>query len=332
MSGPEVVATRAAVRAALADLPPGTPIVVGCSGGPDSLALAGATGWVAARQGLHAHACVVDHGLQADSDAVAERAAEQCRRLGLVAVVERVRVDAGGGPEDAARTARRAALLRVAEDLAAPAILLGHSRDDQAETVLLRLARGSGARSLAGMPRRADPWRRPLLDLPRTLLLAAARELLAGEEPWADPHNADPAFQRARVRAVLPGLAEALGADIVPGLARTADLLRDDADALDDWAAAVAERASMASPTLIEIDVAILEPLPRAVRTRVIRDLARAAGSPADALTATHIRAVDALVAEWRGQGAVSLPGRVEVQRDCGRLCLLAVQHTTGEN
>jgi tRNA(Ile)-lysidine synthase len=332
VSGPEVVAARSAVRDALAELAAGTPVLVGCSGGPDSLALAGAAGWVAVRQGLRAYACVVDHGLQAGSEAVAARAAEQCRRLGLVAVVERVQVGAGAGPEDAARVARRAALLRVADEVGAPVILLGHSRDDQAETVLLRLARGSGARTLAGMPRRADPWRRPLLDLPRAVLQAAAREMLDGEEPWTDPHNADPAFQRARVRAALPGLAQALGADIVPGLARTADLLRDDADALDAWAAEVAARASVASAEGVEVDLDVLGAAPRAVRTRVIRDLARAAGCPAEDLTAAHLRAVDALVADWHGQGAVSLPGRIEVRRDCGRLCLRAAQDTTGEH
>jgi tRNA(Ile)-lysidine synthase len=181
------------------------------------------------------------------------------------------------------------------------------------------------------MPRRSDPWRRPLLDLPRAVLHAAAREMLGGDEPWADPHNTDPAFQRARLRAALPDLAQALGADPVPGLARTADLLRDDADALDAWAAEVAASVAVRMGADVEVEAAALAALPRAVRTRVIRDLARAVGAPAEDLTAGHVRAVDALVADWHGQGAVSLPGRVEARRDCGRLCLRAARDRPGQ-
>lgn len=328
-SPPEVMATRHAIQVAIGDLAAGSTVLVACSGGADSLALAAATSVVAPRLGLVARAGVVDHGLQSDSAAVAERAAGLCRSLGLPATVVRVVVGVGAGPEDAARTARRTALIDEAEVWSAAAILLGHSRDDQAETVLLRLARGSGARSLAGMARRADPWRRPFLDLPRATLRTAAVAALGADAPWDDPHNADPAYRRVRVRTALPGIVEALGVDIVPGLARTADLLRDDADALDGWAAEVASRESSRVLDGVEIDPAVLAALPRGVRSRVIRDLARAAGSPADDLSAGHIRAVEALISDWHGQGPISLPGRVEAIRDCGRLCLRAAPNRT---
>ncbi len=324
----ELLAVRAAVDDALSDLPSGTAVLAGCSGGPDSLALAGALGWVAPRRGLHAHAIVVDHGLQDGSAAVARRAADLCARLGVDARVVPVEVGTVGGPEAAARTARRAALERGAAALGSPVILLGHTRDDQAETVLLRLARGSGARTLAAMAARTGPWRRPLLDLPRSDVHAAARELLepVGGEPWSDPHNDDPAFARVRVRGLLAAVSAELGPGVSVGLARSAALLRDDADALDALAAeafarVVADDGSAACDDLAE--------LLTAVRTRVLRLMCVAAGSPADRLDLEHVRQVHALVVAWHGQGPVALPGRVEAARGCGRLCLRPVRSAT---
>ena len=226
------------------------------SGGADSLAMLAATVLVCQERGLVCGAVVVDHQLQPGSSAVAARAADQARILGCSdARVVAVEVEAGqgaGGPEAAARTARYAALDRVAGDPRAPrdaaarrepaaaAVLLGHTLDDQAETVLLGLARGSGTRSLAGMAPRAGRYRRPLLDLPRELVARAAAEAAAEDprlQPWADPHNEDPAFARVRVRAeVVPVLEAALGPGVSRALARTAALAREDADALDAWA------------------------------------------------------------------------------------------------
>lgn len=271
---------------------------VALSGGADSLALTA----VAARL-RPTTALIVDHGLQPGSGAVAERAREQAIALGCAdAQVLRVDVGTRGGPEAAARTARYAAL-RTARD-GAP-VLLAHTLDDQAETVLLGLGRGSGARSLAGMRAHDGPWCRPLLGVRRASTVAVCAEL--GLTPWQDPHNTDPRFTRVRLRTeVLPLLEQVLGGGVAEALARTAAALREDTEALDAAAAEVGTTA----PTL---PVGDLHGLSAAVRRRVIRSWLLAGG--ACDLTDTQIRAVDALVTAWHGQGGVAVPSRMSRER-----------------
>jgi tRNA(Ile)-lysidine synthase len=312
--GPATLAVVQAVAAALE--PSDTALLVGCSGGPDSLALAAGIAHVAQQAGRPYAAVVVDHGLQESSASVAVAARTALTGLGYadVAVVRvEVLVD-GSGPEAAARDARYAAL--QAECAARGATLvLGHTRDDQAETVLLGLARGSGARSLAGMPLRAPGRLRPLLGLPRSTTLACCAEL--GLRPWSDPHNADPAYARVRVRdRALPVLEAELGPGVAAALARSADLLRADADLLDDLAAAAAPSVERDGG----VDCAALAALPTALRSRVLRGWLRALG--VRDLGADHLDAVDALVTRWHGQGPASLPG-VRVGRTNGVLRVL---------
>lgn len=314
---PVVAAVRRAVREQIDDLEPGALVLAACSGGADSLALAAALAVEAPRRRLLAGAITVDHGLTADSAQQAARVLTQVRELGLV-VAESVRVTVAGpgGPEAAARRARYAALESAAVRLGAVAVLLGHTRDDQAETVLLGLARGAGARSLAGMPTRRGPLRRPLLKLSRATTVAACAA--EGLQAWFDPHNGDPAYARVRVRQrALPVLEETLGPGVTAALARTADLLRADADALDAIAADAHRQALAVDGSL---DVAVLARLPTAVRTRVLRAAALAAGSPGGALSAVHVSALDTLVTDWHGQQAVALPGRLAGVRRSGRL------------
>jgi tRNA(Ile)-lysidine synthase len=319
-AGTAELAVRAAVRTALADLAPSALVLVACSGGPDSTALAAAAAAEGPRAGLRVGAVVVDHQLQEASGAVAAATSRWLRTAGLDPVeVVPVTVSGAGGPEDAARRARYAALEAAAERFGAAAVLLGHTRDDQAETVLLGLGRGSGARSLAGMASRRGRYRRPLLALPR----ATVHQALPESAPvWTDPHNADPAYRRVRVREeVLPVLEAALGPGVSAALARTADLLRADADALTE----LADRAYAdlgADPTAL--DLAALADLPAAVRSRVLRTAAIAAGAPPGALRAEHIAALADLVTQWRGQGSPALPGGVRAHRGCGRLSLRA--------
>ncbi|TKJ31960.1 hypothetical protein A6V29_17760 [Blastococcus sp. CCUG 61487] len=310
---PAVAAVRVAVRAGLT----GQPVLVACSGGADSLALAAAVAFEAPRAGLPAGAVTVDHGLQPGSAERADRTAALLRGMGLdPVVVLPVEVGADGGPEGAARSARYAALAAAAAEHGA-CVALGHTLDDQAETVLLGLGRGSGPRSVAGMVERRGPWWRPLLGLRR----ATTREACAALElpAWDDPWNDDPAYTRVRLRTeVLPLLEEVLGGGVAPALARTAALLRTDLDALDDLAGAQLARLVDAGG----LPAADLAALPAAVRTRVLRGWLRRAGVPD--LQAVHLAAVDALVAAWRGQGRVDLPGGAGVARTSGRLVLQA--------
>ncbi|NJQ04416.1 tRNA lysidine(34) synthetase TilS [Streptomyces lonarensis] len=320
-AGPDVPAARDPRRDA--------PLVLAaCSGGADSTALAAALAFEAPRLGLRAGAVTVDHGLQDGSDARAHEVAERLTSLGLEPVdVATVEVGRDGGPEAAARTARYAALDAAADHHAATAVLLGHTRDDQAETVLLGLARGSGTRSLAGMASRtagagADRahgrYLRPFLTLDRETVRRACAEL--GLPVWDDPHNSDPAYTRSRVRShALPALEQALGPGVTEALARTAQLARDDADALDSWAQQAERMATRPDGTL---DIAALHALPPAVRRRVLRRAAIAAGAPAGSLFARHIEETDRLITAWRGQRPLNLPGRVEARRQGGRLVL----------
>jgi tRNA(Ile)-lysidine synthase len=317
MTGPHpaVAAARVAVRTVLAEVAPGGRALVACSGGADSLALAAAAAFEGPRAGVAVGAVVVDHGLQPGSDEVAQRAAAQCRSLGLAPVeVVAVRVGATAeGPEGAARSARYAALDAAAEGLGAAVVLLGHTLEDQAEQVLLGLLRGSGARSLSGMPARRGRYARPLLGLSRT----QARQACAasGLEPWADPHNDDPAYARVRVRRLLGQLEDELGPGVAAALARTAGQLREDADLLD----AQAEEA-VAGVGGAPWSAEALLSLPRPLRTRVWRLLAVRAGAPAGSVSFTHVEACDALLTGWHGQGPVSLPGGVSASRSAGRV------------
>ena len=324
MTGPAaaVAAVRAAVRTALADLPTGSHVLVACCGGADSLALAAATAFVAPRTGLTAGAAVVDHGWHPASASVAAAAAQACLRLGLapVRVLDVAAAVAGGhgGPEAAARDARYAALAQAADEQDAVAVLLGHTLDDQAETVLLGLARGSGARSLAGMPAHRGRLRRPLLDLSRTTTRDACAAL--GLTPHEDPANTDPAYTRVRVRRVMDLLEGALGPGLPAALARTAALLaRTPTPSTPSRATCSAGRAWRAGTTSRCSLRPRRRPPPGAARGGPLRRL------PAGGLGSRHALALDALVAGWRRgarHGPVHLPGGIVATRACGTLSL----------
>lgn len=274
------------------------------------MALAEAVAHEARHASWTAGAVVVDHGLQPDSATTADRVAGWLRDLGLDPVmVERVVLsDNGTGLEAAARDARYAALDTVADRVEAAAVLLGHTLDDQAEQVLLGLVRGSGARSLAGMPAVRGRYRRPLLGVTR----AECRESLVAEgiEWWDDPMNEESAFARVRARRAVADLEADLGPGIVAALGRSADQLREDADFLDSLAdAAVAELGP--GPW----KVAALAGLARPVRTRVWRRLLITAGAPAGQVSTRHTDACDALLTHWHGQGPIDVPGRIRVLR-----------------
>jgi tRNA(Ile)-lysidine synthase len=319
-----VHAVRKAVRDALAALPAPyreAPPLVACSGGADSLALAAAA--LAVRGPGAVHAAVVDHGLQDGSAERAAATAELLAGLGVAATVHRVEVTGGGGMEAAARRARYAAL-RAARPHPDTPVLLGHTLDDQAETVLLGLGRGSGARSLAGMRAWDAPWCRPLLVVRRAVTRAAC--VAAGLPVWDDPHNVDPRFTRVRLRQeVLPLLEDVLAGGVAEALARTARQLREDGDALDAVAHELLAQAYDAGDQ--QAGALRTEPLataPAALRRRVLR--AWLAAADVTALTDEHLRAADALAGQGPDRGGVALPGGLELVRARGRLLLRPVR------
>jgi tRNA(Ile)-lysidine synthase len=312
--GPATLAAVQAVDAALNQQD--VQIVTACSGGADSLALAFAARYVASRRDLKYAAVIIDHGLQQGSADVAARVRDQLDRLGYHdVIITAVRVDqsAAAGLEAAAREARYRALDTEARARSAT-VMLGHTLDDQAETVLLGLARGSGSRSLAGMASRAGHFVRPFLGIRRATTEQVCAEL--GLNPWQDPHNADRRFTRVRVReTVLPTLEAELGPGVAEALVRTAELVRDDNELLDRLAAEASRIEGLGGTDTL--DCAALQAQPAALRRRIIRLwlLTHGLGD----LSLRHISAVESLVIDWHGQKAIQIPGAT-VTRTAGRL------------
>ena len=306
------IAVRNAVKPFLAQLEAGDTFLVAVSGGADSLALAAALLIEAKPLALNPIAITIDHQLQENSELQAEKVSRQLKEFGYGQVfIKKVVVTSTNGIEAGARAARYEAIAQSVEETKASKVFLGHTHGDQAETVLLGLARGSGARSLSGMAIDNGIYARPLLALTRETTELACKDF--GFEIWNDPHNFNSDFTRVRVRReVIPYLEKNLDPGISNALVRSAALLRDDADALDQWA----ERESG------DLDCERLSLLPRAVRTRIIRKAALAAGTTPGELTYEQITAIDALISAWKGQGAVSLAGGVKVERISGRLSL----------
>ncbi len=314
-----LVEVRSAVRPHLATLSASDRILVAVSGGADSLALAGALLAESKEVLITCIGVTIDHQLQDGSDIQARKVINQLERIGFSEVIsQQVNVDQSSGLESGARVARYAALHAIADQRDALQIYLGHTRDDQAESVLLGLARGSGARSLSGMAAVNGKIIRPLLSVTREVTEQACKDL--GLDAWSDPHNFNTEFSRVRVRTqVLPVMEKEIGPGIAEALARTASLLRDDADALDELTDRTVQGHDLAS-----LEIEFLVGLPKAIRTRLIRRAIYAQGAPMGSITADHVSAVEALITSWHGQGEISLPGGVKVARISGRLSAYA--------
>ena len=308
----DLPAIRSAVRPFLGKLEAGDRVLVAVSGGADSLALAYALSMEVKKLALQLSAVTIDHQLQSQSSQQASIVVEQMQSLEISCDVVIVKVEITDGLESSARKARYEAL----DELNADAIFLGHTHNDQAENVLLGLARGSGTRSLSGMASINGKYFRPFLSITRQQTENACKEI--GLTPWQDPHNKDSQFARVRVRTeAIPNLEKTIGPGISDALVRSAQLLRDDADALDQWS-----EQEILVLDLNDLDCASLLGLPRAIRTRIIRRAIYAAGAPAGSLSAEHVGAVEALISAWNGQGPAHLPGGVKVERFSGRLSL----------
>ncbi len=293
----------------------GETILFGCSGGTDSMALAAAL--LKESNNSKIIPVVVDHGLQSNSAEIAAQTVAKLKDLGYLEVATaRANVEVTDGLEASARRARYLIFKQFIDSYQPKYFMLAHTLNDQAESVLLGLARGSGARSLSAMATVNNIFVRPLLKNTRAQTAAACIE--AGIKVWDDPHNLDQRFARVKVRRnLLPIFEENLGPGITEALARTADLLRDDADALDDFANQYFSQADASN-----LDVAELERLPKAIRTRVLRLAIYKAGAPSGMLSADHIASAEALISDWHGQKEVSLPGNVKLSRISGRITL----------
>ena len=291
------------------------PVLFGCSGGADSMALAVALFMESSNTKVIP--IVIDHGLQEGSAQITSQTIERLKQIGFTQVESaRAQVTMTDGLEASARRARYQLFNQFIETYQPKYFLLAHTLNDQAENVLLGLARGSGARSLSGMAVKNNIFVRPLLKISRELTTAACSE--ARIEIWSDPHNEDLRFTRVRVRKnLLPIIEDNLGPGITEALVRSADLLRDDADALDGFAAEYFNQADS-----FNLDVKELERLPKAITTRVLRLAIYKAGAPAGSLSAEHIAAAQALISDWHGQKEVSLPGNVKLLRNSGRITL----------
>ena len=315
-----------AVQNLLKEFDAGDYVLVGCSGGADSLALVWTTLVVGKRLELKVGAIIVDHQLIPESNDVALNAKKQCEELGIQEVIiKKVNVEHNHeGLEAAARIARYEAFENVLHETNAQAILLAHTQDDQAETVLMRLTRGSGAKSLSGMAQVSGKYIRPFLHL-RKKLVHDSLDLI-GLKAWQDPANTDHQFLRVKVRhELMPKIVEVLGESAISSLDKTSQLLRLDNQALEELAQQFFDSQKDVKTNGLEISE--LEKLPEAIRTRVLRIFAIASGVHPGPFSFEHIEAIDALVKNWHGQGNVDLPGFIQATRVDGSLRFVASKH-----
>ncbi|MDA2977376.1 MAG: tRNA lysidine(34) synthetase TilS [Actinomycetota bacterium] len=315
-----------AVQNLLKDLDPGDLVLVGCSGGADSLALVWTTSVVGKRLELKTGAVIVDHQLISESNDVAQNAEKQCEELGIEKVIiKKVEVNqTNEGLEAAARIARYEAFENVLHETNAKVILLAHTQDDQAETVLMRLTRGSGAKSLSGMSAISGKYLRPFLHL-RKKIVHDSLDLI-GMKAWQDPANFDNQYLRVKVRQeLMPKLIEVLGEGAISSLDKTSQLLRLDNQALDDLAQKFVDAQDDVKKKGLKVKE--LENLPEAIRTRVLKICAVASGVHPGPFSFEHIEAIDALVKNWHGQGNVDLPGFIQATRVDGSLRFISSKH-----
>ena len=315
-----------AVQNLLKDLDPGDLVLVGCSGGADSLALVWTTSVVGKRLELKTGAVIVDHQLIPESNDVAQNAKKQCEELGIEKVIiKKVEVNqTNEGLEAAARIARYEAFENVLHETNAKVILLAHTQDDQAETVLMRLTRGSGAKSLSGMSAISGKYLRPFLHL-RKKIVHDSLDVI-GMKAWQDPANFDNQYLRVKVRQeLMPKLIEVLGEGAISSLDKTSQLLRLDNQALDDLAQKFVDAQDDVKKNGLKVKE--LENLPEAIRTRVLKICAVASGVHPGPFSFEHIEAIDALVKNWHGQGNVDLPGFIQATRVDGSLRFISSKH-----
>ena len=325
---PAIALSRKAIREVLAGYP-AKKLLLAVSGGADSLALAAATAFEAKKLKIELVAAVIDHGLQKDSAQVALTAKQRLQNLGITEVViEKVSVkQSGDGLEAAARAARYKALEKIREATKAKWILLGHNLDDQAETVLLGLARGSGLRSISAMPV-ADGERkllRPFLDIPRATLRQACAD--AGIEFWDDPHNQDSKFARVRIRKLAGELEENLGPGFAQALSRTAKSAAEADELIEELAQKLLKTAlTKSGARQVSYSIEVLAKAKAALRRKALHLICQQAG--AKSISRSQVLAIDELLTNWHGQKKTSLSG-ITVERVANQLVVKSTKPLT---
>lgn len=306
---PPVANARRAIRVAFSnpELTETKKVLLAVSGGPDSIALANACAFELPKLGIEIHAAIIDHDLQPGSAEVALKAQQTLESLAIKARVVRIKVTKRGeGLEAAARTARYSALEKVRLELGADLILLGHNQDDQAESVLLGLTRGSGLKSIAGMKVLDGHYLRPLLGISKADLRQACLD--AGLEFWDDPHNLDDAFTRVKIRRLLNDLDQDLGPGLQAALARTAEL----ASEADEVICAEAEKLLAIAQTSRGLSTSLLADALAATRRKALLIWLQQAGAKTP--SRAQVLAVEGLITNWHGQKPLKLSG-ITVER-----------------
>ena len=285
-------------------------VLLAVSGGPDSMALALAAGFELPKLGIKVFAVVINHNLQEGSKEIAGTAKKRLLELGIESVVIDIDVPKGQkGPEAQARDARYSALEKYRAELAADFILTGHNLDDQAETVLLGLTRGSGLKSIAGMKLVDGFIVRPLLGIQKSDLAQACLD--SGVEFWEDPHNQDDAFTRVRIRNLMQKIESELGPGVSEALSRTAAL----ASEVDDYLTSQAKELIAQAAKDDGYSVPVLEAAHPALRNKALQIMALEQG--AGSISRSQVLGIAELITNWHGQKPLSLSGiTVERVRD----------------
>lgn len=310
---------RNSLRKALEGLPDGSPIGVGVSGGADSLALLlGLTTLYKGDKARLVHVVTVDHGLQPVTAQVSERVAALAESYGFHSHVERIVVDMNRNSlEDAARDARYEAFRKNIEEYNLGAFLIAHTKNDQAEQVLLGLLRGSGTKSVSGMPNSRDVFIRPLL----TSVSRGETKKVCVEnnvEFWSDPENDSDDYSRVVIRKLLHEISTKTGQDLIDPLVRTASIAKDDNDALEFYADNLYQSAQTA-----DWSVDVLMTAPKAVRSRVLKKKILSLHVPSENVTWEILQRVESLLSDWRGQGEVTLACGHSVSRKNNRIIFI---------
>lgn len=311
---------RNAIKNALKGLPASSPVGFGCSGGADSLALLFALSTLYRKEKANlVHVIIVDHQLQEITAEISQKTADLAESLGFNAHILPVEIiSTREGMESDARKARYEAFETAIEEYNLEAFLIGHTKTDQAEQVFLGMLRGSGTRSLSGIPQKRGVFMRPFLnELSREDTQKVCEE--NNYEYWCDPHNDSTEYRRVIARKMIKEVQKETGQSIVDPLVRTAQISAEDADALDFYTDIALNNIEQNEWAITE-----LEKTPIAIRKRVYRKKMLQLGALSDKIGFGIVNRIEELVSQWSGQKEIHLSQGVRVKRENEHLVFFA--------